>query len=50
MGRTTIKRILSEHGIEPAPERGNRTPWQTFLNAHWGAIAAIDFVTVEAAN
>ena len=48
IGRTTIKRILSEHGIEPAPERGKRTPWRTFLKAHWGAIAAMDFLTVEA--
>ena len=43
IGRTTIKRILSEHGIEPAPERGKRTPRRTFLKAHWGAIAAIEF-------
>ena len=47
VGRTTIKRILMEHGIEPAPERGKRTPWRTFLEAHWGAIAAMDFFTVE---
>jgi len=48
IGRTTIQRILREHGIEPAPERGKRTPWRTFLKAHWGAIAAMDFLTVEA--
>jgi len=47
VGRTTIRRILSEHGIEPAPERGKRTPWRTFLKAHWGAIAAMDFFAVE---
>ena len=28
VGRNTIKRILAEHGIEPAPERGKRTPWR----------------------
>jgi len=48
VGRTTIKRVSSEHGIEPAPERGKRTPWGTFLKAHRGAIAAMDFLTVEA--
>ena len=48
VGRTTIRRVLNEHGIEPAPERGKRTPWATFLKAHWGAIAAMDFFTVEA--
>ena len=25
LGRSTIKRILDEHGIDPAPERGTRT-------------------------
>jgi putative transposase len=47
VGRNTIKRILADAGIEPAPERGKRTPWKTFLKAHWGAIAATDFFTVE---
>ena len=47
VGRNTVKRILAEHGIEPAPARDKRTPWSTFLKAHWGAIAATDFFTVE---
>lgn len=47
VGRNTVKRILAEHGIEPAPERRKRIPWSTFLKAHWGAIAATDFFTVE---
>ena len=34
--------------MEPAPERGKRRPWSDFLRAHWGAIAAVDFFTVEA--
>jgi putative transposase len=38
---------LSEHGIDPAPERGKRTSWSTFLKAHWESIAATDFFTVE---
>jgi len=42
-----VKRILAEQGIEPAPERSKRIPWSTFLKAHWGAIAAGDFFTVE---
>ncbi len=45
VGRNTVKRILAEHGIEPAPARDKRTPWSTFLKAHWGAIAATDFFT-----
>jgi transposase InsO family protein len=47
LGRNTIRRILADVGLEPAPERGKRTRWATFLKAHWGAIAATDFFTVE---
>ena len=48
VGRTTIKWILNEHGTEPAAQRHMWTSWRTFLGAHWGAIAAMDFFTVEA--
>ena len=47
LGRNTVKRILAEHGIEPANERSKRMPWSTLLKAHWGAIAATDLFTVE---
>ena len=47
VGRRTIANVLSEHGIDPAPERGKRTSWSTFLKAHWESIAATDFFTVE---
>jgi putative transposase len=39
--------VLREQGIDPAPERGKRTPWSTFLKAHWESIAAADFFAVE---
>jgi len=45
VGRTTIKRALAENGIDPAGRRPMR--WKTFLKAHWGAIAATDFFTIE---
>jgi putative transposase len=48
IGRNTIKRILIDAGLEPAPERSKRPSWKTFLKAHWGAISALDFFTVEA--
>ncbi len=48
LGRNTVKRILLQHGLEPAPSRGRRMPWNTFLKAHLGSIAATDFFTVEA--
>jgi putative transposase len=47
VGRSTIARILKAQGIPPVPERP--TSWQTFLRAHWGAIAGADFFTTLAA-
>jgi transposase InsO family protein len=47
VGRGTIRRILKEHGIEPAPMRGKEVPWSVFLKAHWRLLAASDFFTVE---
>ncbi len=34
VGRTTIAEILAQHGIVPAPERGERTRWRDFLSRH----------------
>ncbi len=31
----TVKRILKEHGIEPAPLRRGKTTWAQFLRTHW---------------
>jgi transposase InsO family protein len=47
VGRNTIKRILLDNGIDPAPLRSKGMSWKTFLKAHWGAIAATDFFSVE---
>ena len=47
VSRSTVRRILREHGIGPAPERLSHMPWSKFLAAHWEAIAAADFFTVE---
>ena len=47
IARTTVKRILHDHGIDPAPERSRRMPWKTFLQAHWDGLAACDLFTVE---
>jgi len=47
LARNTIKAILKDHGIEPAPERATKMSWKTFLAAHWDGIAAADFFTVE---
>ncbi len=47
ISRSTVKRILLEHGLEPAPERSRTTSWESFLRRHIGAIVAVDFFTVE---
>jgi len=39
--------VLKRIGLEPAPERGQRTRWSTFLKAHWKVFVASDFLTVE---
>ena len=45
VSRSTIRRILKAAGLPPVPQRP--TSWQTFLKAHWGAIAGADFFTTE---
>jgi len=45
IGRNTIKRTLLENGFDPIRKKG--LSWETFLKAHWGAIAATDFFSVE---
>ena len=47
VSRSSVRRILLEHGLEPAPERLKHMPWAKFLRMHWGGLAAADFFTVE---
>lgn len=45
--RGTIRNVLQREGIEPAQERGSRTPWSVFLKAHCRTLMAADFFTAE---
>ncbi len=36
-----------ERGLGPAPDRLAHMPWSKFLKAHWEALTAADFFTVE---
>jgi len=45
VARNTIKRILLENGFDPGRKKG--MSWRTFLKAHWGAVAATDFFSIE---
>jgi hypothetical protein len=47
VARNTIKAILKDHGIEPAPQRRTNMPRKTFLAADSDGLSAADFVTVE---
>ena len=47
ISRNTVKHILLDHGLTPAPERSQRMSWKTFLQAHWDGLAAADLFTVE---
>ena len=44
---TTVRNILKESGIEPAPDRSKQGSWDTFLKSHWNSIAATDFFNIE---
>ena len=45
LAHNTVKRVLKDHGIEPAPKR--RTTWAQFLRSHWSTLAATDFLATE---
>jgi len=47
LGRSTIKRILDDHGIVPEPELKRRVQWKEFLKSHLHVMAATDFFSVE---
>ncbi len=46
VSRSTIKRILRQHGLPPAPERGHST-WRAFLGHYRDYMVACDFFTVD---
>jgi hypothetical protein len=47
IGRTTVASLLSEAGMEPAPERIRKRTWKQFLKSHWETLYACDFFSVE---
>lgn len=46
VGATTVRRVLKDHGLEPAPRREGPS-WSEFLRAQAQGIIACDFFTVE---
>jgi transposase InsO family protein len=47
VGRSTVKRILEDHGICPEPERNKKGTWNDFIRSHMNVLAATDFFSVE---
>ena len=47
IGRTTVRRIMIENGLDPAPQRKKGMSWKDFLKIHWDQITAADFFTIE---
>ena len=45
---TTVRKVLLEAGLQPAPERGPSS-WPAFLRAQAASMLACDFLTVETA-
>ena len=45
VARSTIAKVLKEHGIKPSPDRP--MSWRTFVRLHAHVIAAADFFTTE---
>jgi putative transposase len=43
---TTVRRLLSRAGLEPAPRRGGAS-WREFLRSQAASMIACDFLTVE---
>jgi len=39
----TVKKILKAHGIDPAPERANKTSWRRFLRIHLNSMVLLTF-------
>ncbi|MDP9174560.1 MAG: integrase core domain-containing protein [Planctomycetota bacterium] len=43
----SIKNILEEYGIDPAPSRERKTSWSDFIKSHTDCLLATDFFTTE---
>lgn len=47
IGKTTVWRIMEDHGLNPDPEVRRTGDWNTFIRSHLSVLAATDFFSVE---
>jgi putative transposase len=47
ISRSTVANVLTEAGVEPAPERKKGTSWADFIDSHKDVLCATDFFTQE---
>lgn len=47
IGKTTVWRIMEDHGLNPDPEVRKKGDWNKFISSHLDVLAATDFFSVE---
>ena len=47
---STVRRVLREHGIPPAPKRADTLTWRRFLKTQAAGLLASDFFEVDCVN
>lgn len=47
---STVRRVLREHGIPPAPKRADTLAWRRFLKIQAAGLLACDFFEVDCVN
>jgi putative transposase len=43
----TVKNILEDHGVDPAPQRKSKTSWSDFIKSHTNSMLTADFLATE---
>jgi putative transposase len=47
VSKSTVKRILLDHGLNPEPQHRKSTEWDEFIRSHAHIMAATDFFSIE---
>lgn len=47
VSKSTVKRVLDDHGIVPESELKKRLNWEQFIDSHMDTLAATDFFDIE---